>query len=198
MIPNVNVEAVTARGSDHNPLLINLEADKGPRHTQRHKIFKFEAMWTLFEECEDIVKDSWCGEVKGDAGSQILQRTRRVREKLIGWDRERFGHVKRRVRELEEKLEAYAKDPISASDNAKRSALRGELDEFLTREEIMWKQRGKAQWLREGDRNTPYFHARTSARKKKNFITTLRNKESIDENLSFSRRYPADCFNLFP
>ncbi|KAK4389947.1 hypothetical protein Sango_2331700 [Sesamum angolense] len=108
--PNVNVEAVAAGGSDHNPLLINLEADKGPRHTQRHKIFRFEAMWTLSEECEDVIKDSWCGEVEGDAGSRILQRTRRVQEKLIGWDRERFGHVKRRVRELEEKLEAYAKD----------------------------------------------------------------------------------------
>ncbi|KAK4381569.1 hypothetical protein Sango_2954600 [Sesamum angolense] len=74
---------VAARWSDHNPLLINLEADKGPRHTQRHKIFRFEAMWTLSEECEDIIEDSWCGEVEGDAGSRILQRTRRVQEKLI-------------------------------------------------------------------------------------------------------------------
>ncbi|KAL0295161.1 UNVERIFIED_CONTAM: hypothetical protein Sradi_6848700 [Sesamum radiatum] len=44
--PNSNVEAVAARGLDHNPLLINLEADKEPRHRQRQKIFRFEAMWT--------------------------------------------------------------------------------------------------------------------------------------------------------
>ncbi|KAL0300383.1 UNVERIFIED_CONTAM: hypothetical protein Scaly_3048700 [Sesamum calycinum] len=137
--PNTNVEAVAARGSDHNPLLINLEADKGPRHRQRQKIFRFESMWTQSEECEDIVKDTWCGEVEGDAGSRILWCTRRVQEELIRWDRERFGHVRRHVRELEAKLEAYAKDPTSASDNSKRRALRGKLDEFLTRKEILWK-----------------------------------------------------------
>ncbi|KAK4384031.1 hypothetical protein Sango_3098700, partial [Sesamum angolense] len=148
-------------GSDHNPLLINLEAGKGPRHRQHQKIFRFGAMWTQSEECEDIVKDNWCGEVEGDAGCRILWRTRRVREELIRWDKERFGHVRRHVRQLEVKLEAYAKDPTSASDNSKRRALRGKLDEFLTRKEILW-----------------------NARKKKNFITKLRNKdESIDEIL---------------
>ncbi|KAL0439752.1 UNVERIFIED_CONTAM: hypothetical protein Slati_2458200 [Sesamum latifolium] len=68
-------------------------------------------------------------------------------------------------------------DPISDKNNSCRMALRRELEEFLTREEIMWKQRGKAQWLREGDRNTPYFHARASARRKKNSISKLQNEE---------------------
>ncbi|KAL0302269.1 UNVERIFIED_CONTAM: hypothetical protein Sangu_3109800 [Sesamum angustifolium] len=107
-------------------------------------------MWTRSKECEDIVKDSWFGEVEGDTGSRILQRTRRVPEELIRWDMERFGHVRRRVRELEEKLEAYAKDPISSSDNSKRRALRGELDEFLTCEEILWKQGAKHSGFEKG------------------------------------------------
>ncbi|KAL0402027.1 UNVERIFIED_CONTAM: hypothetical protein Slati_4232600 [Sesamum latifolium] len=42
----------------------------------------------------------------------------------------------------------------------------------------MWKQQGKAQWLQEGDRNTPYFHTRASARKKKNSLSHLRNEAS--------------------
>ncbi|KAL0320135.1 UNVERIFIED_CONTAM: hypothetical protein Sradi_5275000 [Sesamum radiatum] len=50
---------------------------------------------------------------------------------------------------------------------------------MLAREEIMWKQRGKAQWLKEGDRNTQYFHARASARRPKNSISRLRNEEGV-------------------
>ncbi|KAL0458055.1 UNVERIFIED_CONTAM: putative mitochondrial protein [Sesamum latifolium] len=38
----------------------------------------------------------------------------------------------------------------------------------------MWKQRGKAQWLQEGDRNTPFFYARASAQKRKNSIIRIR------------------------
>ncbi|KAL0410749.1 UNVERIFIED_CONTAM: hypothetical protein Slati_3664600 [Sesamum latifolium] len=57
---------------------------------------------------------------------------------------------------------------------SRRAALREQLDECLVREEIMWKQRGKAQWLQEGDMNTAFFHARASARLRKNAITRLK------------------------
>ncbi|KAL0395298.1 UNVERIFIED_CONTAM: putative mitochondrial protein [Sesamum latifolium] len=72
--------------------------------------------------------------------------------------------------------ELVKEDPIRAEDCAKRRRLHSELEEFLSREEILWKQWGKAQWLAEGDRNTPYFHARASARRRKNFISRLRDK----------------------
>ncbi|KAL0401629.1 UNVERIFIED_CONTAM: hypothetical protein Slati_4192800 [Sesamum latifolium] len=68
------------------------------------------------------------------------------------------------------------KDPIKAEDCAKRRRLCSKLEEYLSREEILRKQWGKAQWLAKGGRNTPYFHARASARKRKNSISRLRDK----------------------
>lgn len=48
------------------------------------------------------------------------------------------------------------------------------LYEMFEREEIMAKQRSRIDWLREGDRNTSFFHARASARRRTNKIKVLR------------------------
>jgi hypothetical protein len=63
-------------------------------------------------------------------------------------------------------------DPIHSIDKileAKR-----ELDEVLYREEMMWLQRSRITWLREGDRNTKYFHRKAMWRAKKNKIKGLK------------------------
>ncbi|KAK5825308.1 hypothetical protein PVK06_020124 [Gossypium arboreum] len=52
--------------------------------------------------------------------------------------------------------------------------IRGELENILYHEEILWKQKLRCEWLKLGDRNTSYFHIRTLQRRKFNKITALR------------------------
>jgi hypothetical protein len=49
------------------------------------------------------------------------------------------------------------------------------MEELLYREEMMWLQRSKISWLKEGDRNTSFFHRKAAARGKKNKVDRLRN-----------------------
>ena len=55
--------------------------------------------------------------------------------------------------------------------------LKKEINETLTREEIMWKQRSRALWLKWGDRNTKFFYATASQRQRKNRIGGLQNHQ---------------------
>jgi hypothetical protein len=65
----------------------------------------------------------------------------------------------------------------AANDDASvliKMVLEKEMDELLYHEEILWMQRSRIAWLREGDRSTKYFHRRASWRKKKNKIHKLK------------------------
>ena len=49
----------------------------------------------------------------------------------------------------------------------------------------MWKQRSRALWLHEGDRNTRYFHSKATHRYNQNIIEELENnmgERCVDEN----------------
>ena len=48
--------------------------------------------------------------------------------------------------------------------------LRDEIQLLKVREETMWKLRSHIEWLKEGDRNTRYFHYRVNQRNKHNCI----------------------------
>ncbi|KAK5843110.1 hypothetical protein PVK06_005545 [Gossypium arboreum] len=54
-------------------------------------------------------------------------------------------------------------------------SIREELENVLSHEEQLWKQKSRCDWLKLGDRNTKFFHSRTINRRKINRITTLRN-----------------------
>jgi hypothetical protein len=44
------------------------------------------------------------------------------------------------------------------------NVLKKQMDELLYKEEIMWLQPSRIAWLKEGDRNTNYFHRKAGGR----------------------------------
>ncbi|TYG80510.1 hypothetical protein ES288_D02G221900v1 [Gossypium darwinii] len=66
-------------------------------------------------------------------------------------------------------------DSASREDSGKMlKETRKRLDFLYTREESYWAQRSRSRWLREGDRNTRFFHAKAIGRLKKNNIERLK------------------------
>ena len=51
--------------------------------------------------------------------------------------------------------------------------VRKDINELFAREEVMWKQRSRALWLKCGDRNTKFFHVIASQRQRTNMIEGL-------------------------
>jgi hypothetical protein len=56
------------------------------------------------------------------------------------------------------------------------------MNELLYREEMMWLQRSRLTWLREGDRNTKYFYSKAVWRARKNKIRNLTDEAGVMHN----------------
>lgn len=63
----------------------------------------------------------------------------------------------------------------SATNDREIKRVADELVELLLREAIMWRERSKATYLREGDMNMEWFHERATCRRKQNTIMEVQN-----------------------
>jgi hypothetical protein len=77
------------------------------------------------------------------------------------------------LEDLRKEIDALERaDPVRNWDAILDS--KKKLDELLYQEEMMWLQRSRVNWLKEGDRNTKYFHQRARWRVRKNRIKRLK------------------------
>jgi hypothetical protein len=76
-----------------------------------------------------------------------------VMSSLYGWKREHFKSVPREMEKKREQLDILNHLTDDAT-LARKSVLLKEMDELLYREEIMWMQRSRIAWLREGDKSS--------------------------------------------
>jgi hypothetical protein len=99
-----------------------------------------------------------------------------VRGSLKKWSMQKFGSVTKELQKLRERI-AVLSDQMSIDQEEELERLRFRMDEILYREEMMWLQRSRVAWLKEGDRNTKFFHMKAATRMKKNKITRLRKED---------------------
>jgi hypothetical protein len=57
------------------------------------------------------------------------------------------------------------------------------MNELLYREEMLWLQRSRISWLKEGDHNTKYFHRRAVWHARKNKIKSLKDQDGVVQDV---------------
>jgi hypothetical protein len=90
------------------------------------------------------------------------------------WSRIQFGNITKLLKEKTEQLRQAEMDSTLGFGHDTVISIRREVSDLLLKEEKMWKQRSRDSWLKEGDRNTKYFHNCASHRKRRNTISLVR------------------------
>jgi len=130
-------------------------------------------MWEREASLEEVVRSSLVDTgPKSDLGS-VASALRGLMGSLQSWSKEKFGSVRRKLEELRRQLS----DLQCKLDDASRKQAKdvaNEMNEMLYREEMMWLQCSRISWLKEGDKNTKFFHQKAVWRSRKNRIRRLK------------------------
>ncbi|CAN1131439.1 Transposon TX1 uncharacterized 149 kDa protein [Linum perenne] len=155
--------------SDHRPLLVR--TNKGRRYDSNLRPFRFNAAWFGHENFTNFLDQAWRRERDLCSSLQDFQ------DQCVIWNKEVFGHIFKRKRHLENRLrslELRNQTCISGRWAREEENVRLELERTLWQEHMLWLQKSRLQWNRDGDRNTKFFHLSTIRRRKANRIQCLK------------------------
>ncbi|KAB1671562.1 hypothetical protein [Gossypium barbadense] len=171
--PFMETKVIRQSTSDQDAIILDTEGRKSrDRHRDPRICFKYDVCWAKDVEAKKIIKEAW---QKGSA--DIMGKIEMVGKKLGGWQYKKLKQMRTQMGTLQANINKVIDSQGGTYASNKLKALRIKLGKLLDEEEKYWAQRSRIQWLKEGDRNTRFFHVRATNRRKKNNIARLKDMD---------------------
>jgi exonuclease III len=173
--PKATIYHLGAVNSDHCPLLLNTN----PFDIHIKRLFRFIAAWTRDPRSTEIVQGAWNISCLGYPGLQLGLNHGATATALGKWNKLEFGFCHYHIQKLTNLISEIQGKPAT-EENARREAyLQSDLNEWLTRSDLLWKQKSRELWLKNGDRNTKFFHLSTIIKRRHNSIDAIKTDEGV-------------------
>jgi hypothetical protein len=153
------------RRSDHAPIMLRTRGN-----TKGGGQFRVEHWWLQNETFQDAWSTDWISDQDGE----WEEKYKTMKKNIIGW-KSKINTPQKEVAPLQnELLKCQTVHPMLQNHN--REELLEEYEAAEDRLNTYWCQRSRIQWAELGDRNTSFFHAVASQRKRRNKIVAIRDE----------------------
>jgi hypothetical protein len=133
-----------------------VELKKDAWEREKIRTFHYEIMWERVNTLSEEIEKAWCSTNDRESLGRVMNKLRNLQTTLRHWSREHFGAVTEELACLRHELGEIKARTVVCCDDIR--AVTDRMDELLFREDMMWLQRSRISWLKEGDRNTGFFH----------------------------------------
>ena len=167
--------------SDHKPISLSLTSGEklGPIP------FRFSPLWVSMEGFYELVSKTWQKAVSGSPFFIWEQKLRRLKAALKNWAKIQPSPISERMqaqRELGSHQLLMEDATITQEMLNVEINLQKALHIALRKEEQYWRIKARCLWLKDGDKNTSFFHKQAEARKNHNTIREIHFQDKTINN----------------
>ena len=116
--------------------------------------------------------------MRGSASFRLATKLKEIKQRLKVWNKEVFGNLgcnKAAALQQVEFWDLVERDRIlSMEENELKKEAKENYKKWVLLEETHWRQLSREIWLREGDRNTGYFHRMANAKRRNNYLDRIK------------------------
>lgn len=87
----------------------------------------------------------------------VTKKMKKCKRMLNAWNRGHFSNVQKNIKKTNDQLWRAEEDSFKTREYNKVALLKAELNSLYDKEEKMWHQWSRIQWLQSGDQNTEFF-----------------------------------------
>ncbi|KAL4352786.1 hypothetical protein GQ457_06G015250 [Hibiscus cannabinus] len=174
LFPEYRVSSFYTAKLDHCFLLMDTTSVRVSVKGGFRDYFRFDSCWSKEEVCIEKVRSSWL-----HSSGPTVSRLQAIGDSLRSWQADRRVSSTKRMSDLQGFLNSCMQGTITDETKLAFLEAKREHKSLLDKDEAYWAQRARVAWVTHGDRNTAYFHARASGRRKQNRIRGLFDESGI-------------------